>query len=258
MILGIDFGSTTTDVVLMNGKGVSKTMSWQSDKFDVNTLFIYFPIKELKQIKVTGYGSLKIQNKMFGIPVKKVDEIKAIGLGGTFVAKKKNELVVSIGSGTCMVSVNKKPVHIGGTSIGGGTLKGLSELLINTKNLKEIEELAKNGILENIDLTMKDIYPKGIGMLPPSATASHFGKLDNPTDSDKALALINMVAQSIATLAVFAAKAHKHRTIVLTGRVTGLKPVEKLIKKKITSLFKVPVIIPKYAEYATAIGAVLG
>ncbi len=256
MIVGIDFGSTTTDVVLMNGKNVVDKFSEYSGKFSLKMIKRF--LDKVKLIKVTGCGSLKLKSKIWGVAVKKVDEIKAIGIGGAFVSGRKNALVVSIGSGTCMVSVCDKVRHIGGSSIGGGTLEGLSKLLFGEADVRKIEAMAGKGKIGNVDLTMKEIYPNGVGILPASATASSFGSIKSADDNDKAAALINMIAQSIATLAVFAAKAHKHKAIVLTGKVATIKLVDKIIKKRITALSGLPVVIPKNAEYATAIGAVLG
>jgi len=256
MILGIDFGSSTTDFVLMRDKELIKSYSFMSDKLDLNKVLEKFPLDEIELIAATGCGARKLGTELKGIPVKKVDEIQAIGLGGKFVSKKDRVLVASLGSGTCMVSVDKDIRHIGGTAVGGKTLVGLSKLLLNTDNLNEIESLAERGDLSKVDLTLKEIYPDGIGLLDPKCTAAHFGHLKSPEKSDLALALFNLIAQSIGSTVGFAAKAEKHENIVFTGKLINLKLIQTIIKLRIGFIGKFNLIVPENAEVATAIGAV--
>ena len=246
MILAIDFGSSTTNAVLVEKGKVVKTTS---DKKEIQKLLK----EDINQIKVTGQGAANFLK----YPFKKIDEIKAIGKGGLHTAKKKTALVVSIGSGTAMVSCKRTIKHIGGTPIGGRTLTGLAKLLINETNLEKIGSLVKKGNPEKIDLTLKEIYPKGIGILPKTATASHFGNIKKHDKNDIALALLNMLAQSIATIAVFAAKAESHKNIIITGAVTKLPLFRSIIRKRISTLSNLNIIFPKNAEYATAIGAAI-
>lgn len=256
MILGVDFGSSYTDAVLMKGSAIKGSKSFKKDERLDFVLFKFS--QEIEKIAVTGAYSRKYSYKLKEIPVKQIGEIKAIGLGGLYVGKKEEALVVSIGSGTAMVSCRKEIQHIGGTPIGGKTLTGLSKLLLKTEDLAKLDKLSSKGNLDNIDLNLKDIYPKGIGLLPPTATAAHFGNIKKHNESDTALALINMIAQSIGTLAVFAAKAYCHRDIVLTGRLTKLNAFQRIIKERINTLSDIPVTIPSDSYYATAIGAVIG
>jgi len=255
MILGIDIGSSTTDFVLMEDKELIKSYSFMSDKLDLNKVLEKFPLNEIELIAATGCGARKLGTKLKEISVKKVDEIQAIGLGGKFVSKKDRVLVASLGSGTCMVSVDKDIRHIGGTAVGGKTLIGLSKLLLDTDDLNEIERLAAKGDLSKVDLTLDEIYPDGIGLLDPKCTAAHFGHFKNPEKADLALALFNLIAQSIGSTVGFAAKAEKHENIVFTGKLINLKLIQRIIKLRIGFIDKFNLIIPENAEIATAIGA---
>lgn len=55
------------------------------------------------------------------------------------------KLLVSIGSGVSIIKVNDidKFERVSGTMIGGGTLVGLANLLINTNDFEEIQTLSK-------------------------------------------------------------------------------------------------------------------
>lgn len=256
MILGIDIGSSTTDFVLMKGKEVIKSFSVPSGGLELKELLEKFPKDEIELIAATGCGAQKLNSNLEGIPVKKVDEIQAIGLGGKFVSNKDRVLVASLGSGTCMISVDKDIKHIGGTAVGGKTLIGLSKLLLGTDDLNEIEGLAEKGDLSKVDLTLDEIYPDGIGLLDPKCTAAHFGHFKNPEKSDLALALFNLISQSIGATVGFAAKAEGHENIVFTGKLINLKLIQSIVKMRIGVIGKFNLIIPENAEITTAIGAV--
>ena len=70
----------------------------------------------------------------------------ADGLGAQFESKLQRMIVVSMGTGTSLVLCDGSEVrHIGGIGIGGGTLSGLSRLLLQTDNINEIIALANKG-----------------------------------------------------------------------------------------------------------------
>lgn len=268
MIIGIDIGgSTTQGILLKNGKVTGFVSIQASDELASAAGCLgkilgenRIEINRIKFVAATGGGSRKrLGKKILGIPVKKVDEVKAIGLGGLNLTNKTKCFVVSIGTGTAMVAVKDKGNfirHAGGTGIGGGTLKGLYRLLLNKDDINNLEILARNGNLKKTDLTVKDIVGRGIGKLPPSATAANFGKLsDDVNKHDIALGLINMVAEVIGTLSVFAARNYGlEKDIVFVGKVTRNRRLMKKLKEVIRT-FGGHATIPKNAEFATAIGA---
>jgi len=268
MIIGIDIGgSTTKGVLARNGRIVGFTSIQASDEMasaagclgkilDRNKI----DIRDIKFIAATGGGSKKrLSEQILGVPVKKVDEIKAIGLGGLNLTNKKKCFVVSMGTGTAMISVKdggKRIKHVGGTGVGGGTLKGLYKLLLNKDDIDNLEALAARGNLSKIDLKIKDIVGKGVGELSPDATAANFGKInDHINEKDIALGLLNMVAEVIGTLSTFAAKREKlENDMIFVGKVTKNKTLMKQIAGVVRT-FGGRMLVPKNAEYATAIGA---
>ena len=59
------------------------------------------------------------------------------------VSHDSKYLAVSCGTGTaCVAFINGEYSHMGGISVGGGTLQGLSNLIIGKENAEEINNLA--------------------------------------------------------------------------------------------------------------------
>jgi len=267
MIIGIDIGgSTTQGVLLKNGKITGHVSIHASDELASAAGCLgkiisdsRIRVNQIKYVAATGGGSRKLGRTLLGIPVKKVGEIKAMGLGGMALTKKKKCLVVSIGTGTAMVSVtdNGKIIrHVGGTGVGGGTLKGLFKLLLNKDDINNLELIAKNGDLNKINLTVKDIVGRGIGNLSAGATAANFGKLrDDTAAKDIALGLLTMVGEVVGTLSTFAAKNHGlEKEIVFIGKVTKNRTLMRNLERTVKT-FGGKAYVPDRAEFATAIGA---
>lgn len=267
MIIGIDIGgSTTQGILLRNGKTTGFVSIQASDAMASAAGCLGKIVTEnktsihrVRAVAATGGGSKSLGKGLLGIPVRKVGEIKAIGLGGLTLTRKRRCFVVSIGTGTAMVAVNdggRSIKHVCGTGIGGGTLKGLYRLLLNKDDINNLEVLATKGNLKKIDLTVKDIVGKGIGKLSPKATAANFGKLsDNATQHDVALGLINMVGEVVGTLSTFAARNYGlEKDIVFIGKVTKNRTLMKRLQR-VVRIFGGRATVPKRAEFATAIGA---
>ena len=178
MIVSIDIGGTNTHGVLIKSKKLKSAISFPGNKPTVARK-CYSSLKKKAgkgntRLVLTGGGSMRMGKRDFPHPFRMVDEIKAIGMGGVFISGKKDVFVVSIGTGTAFVSVKKgKPRHIGGTGVGGGTIYGLSKLILGMP-LSKVEDIAKRAG-KNLDLTVKDIVGGRIGNVPASATASNFG-----------------------------------------------------------------------------------
>lgn len=253
MILGIDYGATTTDAVAFNGKNVVRTISLPStNHYSIHALQKQLNISPTL-IAVTG-GKEKRYAKKYANALR-INEIIAIGRGGSLLAQKKKCLVASLGTGTCIVYVNGAAVsHCCGTGVGGGTVQGLSKLLTGVENIHELQKQALRGSLKNMDLTVGDIIGGGIGIVPSTATASHFGKAQSGNPEDKILATLNLVAQSIAMLIIMAAQHMRIETIVLTGKVATMPLVQEQMRKTF-AVYNKTFIIPEHAGVATAVGA---
>jgi type II pantothenate kinase len=266
MIIGIDIGGTTTDIAGLENGEIRSPVSVKANepiasaagalgKFvDNNQL----SLKDIELIAATGVGSGQIRNSLLGVPVKKVDEFDSIGTAGAYLTGLKEAIVVSMGTGTALVHVKEDIInHWGGSGVGGGTMLGLADQLLNINTIKTLMDKASRGRLNMIDLTVGDIAGGSLVGLPEAATASNFGKVsDEANDSDIAMAIINLVAQTIALLSISAARAEGISDIVLTGKLSIL-PLIRRVMEGVSALYKMKFLVPEYAEFGTAIGAAL-
>ncbi len=266
MIVGIDIGGTTTKIVgfrdcvpvdyltVTASDPLTSAAGGLGRFLTANRL----PIGSVERLVMTGAGSAAIDSDLLGIPTSRVDEIRAIGLGGLYVSGLRQAVVVSMGTGTAIVKASgSNVVHLGGTGVGGGTLLGLSRLILNTDEFSTIDSLSVSGSLAPVDLTVGDLYRTSVGVLPPDITASNFGKLeDQASRSDLALGIVNLVLQVIAQMAVFAARIYADHDVVLTGMLVHLSRARE-ITRQVGELFGVTFRFPERADYATAVGAAL-
>lgn len=267
MIIGIDIGGTTTKLVGYNESHIIRPLSVKADDPVASAAgalgkFLMEEGDELRNIQhiaVTGVGASRIGKGLLGIPVHRIDEFEAIGRGGTFLDKTPSAIVVSMGTGTAIVVVDEKGIqHWGGTGIGGGTLVGLSKRLLGLTDINLLSQKARRGQLDRVDLSVGDIASMEIPGLPSNVTASNFGKCaDEATDADLALAILNLVYQTIGVVARGAAVATKQTRIIATGRLTTI-PQAEIIFAELSKRFGLTFQIPPHALYATAVGAAIG
>lgn len=265
-IVGIDIGGSTTKIVGYDGKELFSPMLVKATD-PISSVYGAFgkflnenklKLSDIERIMVTGVGSSFIEEKIFGIPTYKVEEFLAIGLGGLFLTDLTRAIIVSMGTGTAYVMAEKDHAyHLGGTGVGGGTLLGLSNRMLNVRNFSDIVEMAKGGDLRKVDLSIADISHEEVVGLTQETTASNFGKMvDLASNADIALGIINLVFQTIGMLAVFASRNSEVKDIVLTGNLSNV-PQARDIFSSLTELFGTPFHIPPHAEFATATGAAI-
>ncbi len=260
MILGIDFGASTTDAVLLRGKKIVKKASHGPiySFRDLNSFLKRnkFDSPALKAVAITGGKSAFFREKVLGFKPIHISEIDAIGLGASFLAKAKKCLAVSFGTGTCIVFFDKgKSRHVIGTGLGGGTVTGLSSLLFGDKRPASLSKLALKGNLKKVDLSVKEVVGKSIGVVNSNATASNFAK-GTGSKKDLAAAAQNMVAEAVAVLAVSASRESRCKKIVFVGKTANFPLVRRRLKVA-AKLFNAEFFFPKDLGIASAAGAAL-
>ena len=266
IIIGIDVGISTTKIVgLKNGDITSPTRITAADP--ITSLYGAFgkylydngiALGEVKRVMITGVGSAYIDSPVYGLPTEKADEFVADGLGARFETGIDRMIVVSMGTGTSLVQCCGDDIrHIGGLALGGGTLMGLSRIILQTDDIHQITALAANGNLANIDVRIGDISPNPLPGLPKNATAALFGNAKNDAaKEDIALGIITTVLQTIGSSTILASQGSGIKDYVLIGNLT-LLPQCKEVFSGLDKLYGVHFIIPTHSEFCTAIGAAL-
>lgn len=266
IVIGIDIGGSTTKIVgISNNEILTPMMVKATDP--IASLFGAFgkfinrnslSLSDIEKIAITGVGSSYIEKSIYGIETVKVQEFLANGYGGLYLSGLKSAIIVSMGTGTALVDATPDGIiHIGGTGIGGGTMLGLADKMLNVREIQYLIDMAKDGNLSNVDLTVADISKDELPTLPPFTTASNFGKLTDVTSkNDIALGIMNLVFQTIGTIAVFAARGENQKSIVLIGNLTTI-PQCRAVFDSLEAIYNYRFIIPGHAEYGTAVGAAL-
>jgi type II pantothenate kinase len=266
IIIGLDIGGSTTKIVGLEGdRLISHELVQASDPvasaFGALGKFVsmnHLELSAIERVMATGVGATYLNGDLLGIPTVRIPEFRAIGLGGLYVSKLPEAIVVSMGTGTAFVHARGREVtHIIGSGVGGGTLIGLANKLINVRDFNLFIQLAEKGELNQIDLTIGDITNDEILGLSSDTTASNFGKMsDSASTEDIALGIVNLVFQSVGTMSVLAARKNHLNQIVFTGNLT-LVSQGKRVLGLFSKLYDVNIIVPENSEFATAIGAAL-
>lgn len=270
VVIGIDVGGSTTKIVgfdenkeLIQPMCVKATDPITSvyGAFGKFTQDNSLELSDISRVMITGVGSSFITKPIYGLECCHVPEFESVGLGGLYLSKLDNAIIVSMGTGTSITHATIKNgkyefSYLGGTGVGGGTLLGLSKQMLGVGSIESVVKLAEEGNIEHIDLRIKDMTVKNIG-LAETMTAANFGKLsDLATKGDIALGLINLVFETVGMMSIFAARTHGIKDIVLTGHMTRI-PQGMQIFPVLSELFDVNFVIPVNAQYGTVIGTAL-
>lgn len=265
--LGVDFGLTNTDVVLVEGQAILAHQVIKAGPASTEALAAVLNSlgvrpAELGAIASSGGLSRSLPDTFAGIPLQKIGEAQAVGRGALRLAGLTEALVVSAGTGTAMIAARgSQAQHFTGSAVGGGTLLGLSRLLLGTADPLEVAALAEKGNPSSVDTTLLEVIGGGIGHLPPEATAVNLGRLVDglqPSREDLAAGLVTLVGQVIATIAINAARAAGLKQIVIVGHLPDLAPIQRAFEQVwYFYQLKPRPLIPPLSGWATAYGAVL-
>lgn len=264
LVVGLDVGGSTTKIVGMrDNKIIAKCVVKANDPvtstfgalgrlIDENG----FKISDVERVNLTGVGASFSSGQLLGIETRIVTEFMATGLGGLYLSGLNRAVVVSMGTGTAYLDASYERVrHIIGSGVGGGTLVGLANSVIHVDDAAKLSEMAMNGDINKVDLTVGDISKTEIPGLPMDTTASNFGKnSDDLSKEDKVIGIMNLVYQSIGTMSVLAAKNSDLKDIVLTGQLTSMPQCHDM-SRAFGNLYKMNFVVPEDAVYATAIGS---
>ena len=273
-VIGIDIGGSTTKIVGIRTDGTqveliepifvraTDAITSVYGAFGKFTMQNGLALEDIDRVLMTGVGSSFIDKPLYSLKCEKVSEFTSVGNGGLYLSGLDEAIVVSMGTGTALMHAKREgdrilTKYLGGTGVGGGTLLGLSKKMIGVDTIEHLEQLCEEGDLGNVDLRIKDMSSDNSFQINDELTASNFGKLsDIASQNDIALGIANMVGETIAMLAVFAARSYNLKNVVLTGNLTAIKAVANVFEG-LEPLFGIKFIIPEKSQFATVIGAAL-
>ncbi len=274
-VIGIDVGGSNTKIVgfTTDDNGINNLTSPLLVRATDPITSIYgafgkfttenkLGLSDIDRVMVTGVGATHMQQPIYSLDCHIVPEFSAAALGGLYLSGLDEAIIVSMGTGTALIHAKKEGTitqinYLGGTGVGGGTLLGLTKKMTGIDTIEHIEEICEEGNLKNIDLRVGDISKNAkFTGVNENLTASNFGKVsDMASAGDLALGVANMVAETIAMMAVFAANGHGIKNVVLIGNLTTIKPVQDVFNN--LASFGINFIIPENASFGTVIGAAL-
>lgn len=275
----IDFGLTNIDVAMRDPDGVLHTLiipgNYQPVTVQLEAVLnlLGHALNDFEWIAVTGGQYRQLPATLDMVKLVAVNEVAAIGCGGMYLAgqdqyqkrRKKSKpvgaLVVSAGSGTAMVAAAAGEAHhVTGSAVGGGTMQGLGRLLLGTADALTIDLLAQQGNANNADLTLVEAIGGTVGRLPPDANAVNFGRLARQAidlaPEDLAAAIVRLVGQVIAVIAINAARAEKLDSIVMLGHLIDLPSICQVLHTT-AGYYDASITIPPQPGFGTVIGALL-
>jgi type II pantothenate kinase len=269
MIAAFDFGITNTDLVIKDQRikflSVPSPFDRKNRDFDVTERHVIeilekldINIKEISSIGVTGGKSADLPDRICDVPITKVNEIDAIGKGARSLYKisEESSLVVSSGTGTACVHIqNTATNHLGGISVGGGMLEGLSNLLVNIPHGVKINNFAEKGNRKILDVMIGEAVNE-IGNLNAEITAANFAKARNESTNsieDISASLCNMVGEVIGTVAYLNALLVGSNKAYFLGRTSMLSEVKKGIDARL-ALAGIEGIYDENRAFGNAIG----
>ena len=268
MNISADFGITVTDTLRKKDDELIHKMDLSSKDLNQERVRKLFPdidfISNIGFLAVTGGKHLELGDYIDSTPIIHVNEIDAVGHGSmklSGLSEEESTIIVSAGSGTACIHAHKGIFsHCSGTGVGGGTVLGLSKLLLGTTDPEEIAALAEKGDESFVDLILEDVVSGPIGQLPSDTTAVNFGKVSKEdieySREDIAAGIVNLVGQTAARIATSVAMMFQATEIVVVGRAPSFVGLKNSLEQAASITGFTPH-FPKNGEYASALGAML-
>ena len=273
IVIGIDVGGSTTKIVgFREIDGKKELISPQLVKANDPLTATYgafgkftdengIKISDIDKVLMTGVGSSYVKHDLYGIECARIPEFDCIGRGGIYLSGLDNALIVSMGTGTALVHAKRsgEMKYLGGTGVGGGTLLGLSKLLVGASDIGHISEFVKDGELGNVDLRIKDMTASGAQpVMNADMTAANFGNVsDVATKADIAKGISNLVYEVVGMVSIFASRSVGVKDIVLTGNLTRLDSCIAKFDEFNHLGYGVHFTVPELSEFSTAIGCAI-
>lgn len=258
LIIGIDRGASFADFAVVRNNALVdhlsiETRDWKEIGAALQKIQGKYPTRHISFSGAVADMPADLKRQVVDVP-----EIEAIGLGGAGLAGCETCLVVSMGTGSAMVHVDHDTArHVGGTGVGGGTIKGLGKLICSIDDVLHLEKLALNGSAAGMNMTIGDLGMADLSFLPADATVSNFAGIKSGRQEDKAAGILSLVAETIGIIAsVCAREAGCSDSIVAVGKVAANQHIRHTLGR-VGILYQTKFIFPQNAGCATAYGAAI-
>ena len=255
-IVGIDRGASFTDFAVVDAEGIKEIFSIENrDWENIGTAYERL-ILNYRTRHIVFSGSASGMPASMKKTISTIAEIDAIGFGGAALANCNECVVVSMGTGSAIVHfANNSAEHLGGSGVGGGTIKGLSALICGLDNPSQIETLALKGNASGLNLTISDLGYEQISFLGADMTASNFADIKSNKIEDQAAAILNLVGETVGIIASICARSVNCRDhIVMVGKVAENRFIRQVLNL-VGQLYRTTFIFPENPGYATVYGA---
>ena len=255
-IIGIDRGASFTDFAVVEAKALREYFNIESRDWESIGAAYESLIKKYRTRNIVFSGSATGMPTFMQNSLTIIAEIDAIGFGGAALAKCHECVVVSMGTGSAIVHFsNNNAEHLGGSGVGGGTIKGLSSLICGLDNPSQIEALALNGKASALNLTISDLGYEQISFLGADMTASNFADIKSKKIEDRAAAILTLVGETVGIIASICARSvNCSDHIVVVGKVAENRFIRQVLNL-VGKLYRTTFIFPPNPGYATVYGA---
>jgi type II pantothenate kinase len=256
--IGIDRGASFTDFAVIESGSLLKGLSIEKRDW-LSIVKAYDRLTDQFQKHHTVFtGSTADMPPGLKSKAQIISEIDAIGFGGSALANYSDCVVASLGTGTAIVHfADNYARHVGGTGVGGGTIKGLSSIICDLDDPLQIEASAKKGNLSKINLTISDLGYEELSFLGSDMTASNFADVKSNKPEDLAAGILRLVGETVGIIASLCAREFKCQDrIVIIGKVANSPFIRHTIEL-VGKLYETKFTFPENPGYATAYGAAM-
>ena len=257
-VIGIDRGASFTDLAVVRDRELVDCESLASRDWNVIDAALADLRKKHPSEHLAFCGAVAGMPPGIAEKAVHVPEIEAIGLGGATLAACPTCLVASLGTGSAMVHVDQGKVrHMGGTAVGGGTIKGLAKLICGSEDVHEVTRLALKGDAARMNLTIGDLGLADLSFLPADATVGNFAGIKSDRIEDKAAGILSLVAETAGIVASLCAlHAGCADSIVAVGKVAANQCIRHTLGR-VGDLYRTRFLFTEHAGCATAYGAAI-
>ncbi len=257
-IIAIDRGATFTDFAIVESGLLKKMFSLENRSWESISSSWARLTTEYQTDHIVFSGCATGMPAAIQEHVTVIAEIDAIGFGGAALVNSSNCVVVSMGTGTAVVHFSQNSAkHVGGSGVGGGTIKGLASLICGIEDPLQLDALAMKGSASNLNLTISDLGYEEISFLGADMTAGNFASVKSKKTDDLAAGILRLVGETVGIISSICARELNCReNIVMVGKVAR-SPYIRQILNLVGKLYQTRFLYPDHPGFATVYGAAL-